>query len=244
MARKLPFFLLEADNTVMKKTILGIMAGLLLFAAAAVASPQQDHVEIRVAITDFVHAQLADLPGKITVKTGKIDRRIVLAACPALEPFTPPGGRLLGNTTMGVRCVSGSSWTLFVPVQVKVNADLLVAIRPLQQGQVLRAEDIAIQNGDLFHPGILTDPAEAVGKVLKFGVGPGQALRREMLRMPYAVTQGQTVQIQAAGRGYRIQYEGQALNNAAEGHDLRVRTSSGQVISGLAQADGSVAVQP
>lgn len=244
MAKKLPLFLLEADNTVMKKAVLMIAAGLLLLAMPAGAAPQQDHAGVRAAITDFVYAQLADFPGKVAVKIGEIDRRIVLAACPALEPFTPPGGRLLGNTTVGVRCVSGSSWTLFVPVQVKVNADLVVAIRPLQQGQVLRAEDLAIQNGELFHLGALTDPAQAVGKVLKFGVGAGQALKQNMLRTPYTVIQGQAVQIQVAGQGYRIQHEGQALSSAAEGQHLRVRTSSGQVISGMAQADGSVAVYP
>ncbi len=212
---------------------------------AAWGASQQSHAEIRAAIDDFVRTQLSDLPGKIMIKVGKIDRRITLAACPKLEPFTPPGGRLFGNTTVGVRCVSSSSsWTLFVPVQVKINTDLLVAVRPLQQGQVLRKEDIAIQNGNLTDPGILVDPAHAVGKVLKFGVGAGQALKQNMLRSPYSITEGQIVQIQVAGQGYRINYEGQALSNAAEGQSLRVRAASGQVISGLAQADGSVELHP
>ena len=205
---------------------------------------QQSHAEIRAAIDSFVRTQLSDMPGKIMIKTGGIDRRIALTACPALEPFVPSGGRLLGNTTIGVRCVSGSSWTLFVPVQIKVNADLLVAIRPLQQGQVLRAEDIAVQNGDLTHPGTLVDPAQVLGKVLKFGVGAGQALKQNMLRLPYAITEGQKVQIQVAGQGYQINYEGKALSNATEGQNLRIKTASGQVISGLALADGSVEVHP
>lgn len=211
---------------------------------AAWGASQQSHAEIRAAADDFVRTQLSGLPGKIMIKVGKIDRRIALAACPKLEPFTPPGGRLFGNATVGVRCVSGSSWTLFVPVQVKINTDLLIAVRPLQQGQVLRREDIAIQNGNLTDPGVLVDPAHAVGKVLKFGVGAGQALKQNMLRSPFSVTEGQIVQIQVAGQGYRINYEGQALNNAAEGQSLRVRTASGQVISGLAQADGSVEMNP
>lgn len=210
----------------------------------ACATSWQDHAEIRAVVADFAHAQTSALPGKVTVKVGEIDRRTALSACQPLEPFVPPGGRLFGNATVGVRCQGSAGWTLFVPVQIKAEADLLIAARPLLQGQVLRAEDLAIQNGDLSQPGTLADPAQAVGKVLKFGVGAGQTLKLDMLRMPYAVTQGQTVQIQVAGPGYRIHTEGQAMNNAAEGQSLRIKALSGQVISGLAQADGSVEVRP
>lgn len=208
------------------------------------ATAWQNHAEIRAAISDFARAQTSALPAKVTVRVGEIDRRIALSACLSLEPFIPPGGRLLGNVTVGVRCPGSAGWTLFVPVQIKAEAGLLIAARPLLHGQVLRAEDLAIQNGDLSQPGAITDPALAVGKVLKFGVGAGQTLKRDMLRTPYAVTQGQTVQIRVAGPGYRIHAEGQAMNNAAEGQSLRIKAPSGQVISGLAQADGSVEVRP
>lgn len=222
---------------------------LLCFASVA-ASPMawatawQDHAEIRAVIADFARAQTSALPGKVTVRVGEIDRRTALPACQPMEPFVPPGGRLFGNATVGVRCQGSAGWTLFVPVQIKAEAGLLIAARPLLQGQVLRAEDLATRNGDLSQPGTLADPALAVGKILKFGVGAGQTLKQDMLRTPYAVTQGQTVQMQVAGPGYRIHTEGQAMSNAAEGQSLRIKALSGQVISGLAQADGSVEVRP
>ncbi len=219
-------------------------SALLIVALTAWASPQQDHVEIRSAIAGFVRAQTSDLPGQVIVKVGEIDRRLTLVECAALEPFIPPGGRLFGNTTVGVRCPGNNGWTLFVPVQIRVHADLLIAVRPLRHGQVLRTEDIAFQNGDLSQPGALTDPTQAVGKILKFGIGAGQTLKQDMLRAPYTVMQGQTVQIQVAGPGYRIHSEGRALSNATEGQGLRIQALSGQVISGLAQADGSVEVRP
>jgi flagella basal body P-ring formation protein FlgA len=222
--------------------------GLLLLAMAwhvpVWAATQQSHEEIRAAIAGFAHDQTLSLPGQVTVKVGEIDRRIALPACAEPEPFLPPGGRLLGNATVGVRCPGSNGWTLFVPVQIKVHATLLIAARPLRQGQMLSAEDLSGQNGELSQPGTLTDPAQAVGKVLKFGVGAGQALRQDMLRAPYVVTQGQTVQIQVEGGGYRIHSEGQALGNAAEGQSLRIKAASGQVISGMARPDGSVEVVP
>lgn len=218
---------------------------LLLLAQPAWADAQQDRAEISAAVETFVRAQASALPGQVTVKVGEIDRRIALPACPELEVFLPAGGKLLGNGTVGVRCPAGKkAWKLFVPVHVTVITNLLIANKPLQQGQVLRAEDIASQGGELAQTGILTNPAQAVGKILKYSIGAGQVLKQDMLRAPYAVAQGQTVQLQAEGTGFRIHSEGHALNNAAEGQVVRVRTSSDQVVSGTARLDGTVGVRP
>lgn len=221
------------------------LLGSLLCAMSAWAAPQQSHAEIHKTITAFVHEQTLTLPGKVTITVNEIDRRILLPACPALEAFLPSGGRLLGNSTVGIRCTSDmKQWTLFVPVQIKVSASLLIANSPLQQGHVLRAEDIGNQKSELMQTGILTDPLQAIGKVLKYSVRAGQVLKQDMLRAPYAVKQGQTVRIQVEKQGFKVYADGQALNNAAEGQTVKVKTSSGQVVSGIVQPDGAVNIRP
>lgn len=241
----------QADNTGMKNHSFWALLALLLHTLSAQAAeqqnrraPQQSHAEIRATAETFVRAQTQTLPGQVAISVSEIDRRIALPACTALEAFLPPGGQLLGNSSVGVRCTGPKPWTLFVPVHVKVSASMLIASRPLQQGQVLHAEDLASQSGELTHAGILTDPAQAVGKVLKFGIGAGQVLKQDMLRAPYAVTQGQAVQLHVEGEGFMIHSEGQALGNAAEGQRVQVRTSSGQVVSGVARTGGVVEVRP
>lgn len=235
----------QADNKHMRNLYSTFLPFLLLFSLPAWAGAQQNRAEISAAVETFVRAQTSALPGQVTVKVGEIDRRIALSACPKLEAFLPPGGRLFGNSTVGVRCPDGKkTWKLFVPVHVTVTANLLIANKPLQQGQVLRAEDLASQGGELAQAGILTDPVQAVGKILKYSIGAGQVLKQDMLRAPYAVTQGQTVQLQAEGTGFRIHSEGHALNNAAEGQTVRIRLSSDQVVSGTARSDGTVEVRP
>lgn len=217
----------------------------LLCTMPAWAVPQQSHAEIREIVTAFVHEQTLNLPGQVTITVHEIDRRISLPACPALEAFLPPGGQLLGNSTVGVRCTTNmKKWTLFVPVQIKVSVNLLIASSPLQQGHVLRAEDIGNQKSELAQTGILTDPLQAIGKVLKYSVGAGQVLKQDMLRAPYAVRQGQIVKIQVERQGFKIRADGQALNNAAEGQAVQVKTSSNQVVSGIVQPDGAVNIRP
>ena len=204
---------------------------------------QQSHVEIHDAVAAFLRAQTLTLPGQVFIQVAEIDRRIVRPVCPTLEAFLPPGSQLLGNSTIGVRCLAKNGWTLFVPVQIRVSVDMLTTNKPLPQGHALKADDLSPQKGELVQMGILTDPMQAIGKILKNGVGAGQVLKQDMLRAPYAVTQGQTVQLQVGGAGFNIRLEGNALNNGADGETVQVKTPSGQIVSGTARQGGIVEVR-
>lgn len=204
--------------------------------------PAQSHAEIRLKVSEFVQEQTQAMPGKVSLKVDGIDPRIVLPACPGFEVFLPQGTQLSGKTNVGVRCKD--SWSLFVPVQIKITLTMLIASHPLQQGQTLTATDISTQSGEVSQPGILTDPAQALGKILKYSLGSGQILKQDMLRAPWSVTQGQMVKLRVRMEGFFVTSEGKALNNAAEGQPVQVRTASGQVIGGTAGADGAVEVKP
>jgi flagella basal body P-ring formation protein FlgA len=245
--KKLPRIPLRGDNTPMRKLLLLLFCLLSTSALPAWAGTQQSHEEISAAVTKFVQSQTRTLSGEVSIQLGEIDPRLSLPACPSLETFLPSGARLAGKTSVGVRCPRSpeqNGWSLFVPVTIRVRITQIISSRPLQQGQTLSAEDITSRMGELTQPGILTDPSQAVGKVLRNSIGAGQALKQDMLRAPYSVTQGQTVAVQVEGAGFRIHSEGQALNNAAEGQSVRVKMPSGQVVSGTAMADGSIEVHP
>jgi flagella basal body P-ring formation protein FlgA len=228
----------------MKNLRLALLASLLLCVSPAQATTSQSHAKIREAALAYVQAQTRTLPGKVRIKVEEIDRRTVLPACTPLEAFLPSGSRLIGKTSIGVRCNTRPGWSIFVQASIRVSADMLVANRPLAQNTVLSASDFVLQTGELGQPGILTDPAQAIGKTLKFGIGAGQVLRQDMLRAPYVVTQGQPAEVRVRSKDFSVRSSGQALNNAAEGQSVRVRMASGRVVSGTATADGSVEVRP
>ena len=217
----------------MKKHLIPLFALCILVSPSAWAAKAQDHAQIRDTVTAFVRAQTQAIPGKVTIQVSEIDRRTVLPACPSLEAFMPPGTQLNGNSSVGVRCTAQHNWSLFVPVNVKINVNMLIAQKVLQQGQTLRAEDIGSLSSDTLQPGTLTDPALAVGKIMKYSLAAGQILRQDMLRAPYTVKQGQTVRLKVSGSGFRVSSEGLALANAAEGDTTTARTASGQIVSGV-----------
>lgn len=251
----------------MKKFLL--LAFLLLQSAAAGAAPErdalprntpsataQDHAQIRNIVTGFVQQQTAALPGKAIFQVDEIDRRIVLPKCADLEAFLPAGSQLIGKTSVGVRCTSAprkeeagapqepaNGWSVFVPVQIRFNLNLLTSARQLPPGHTLQEHDLASQVTESSRAEGLTDPRQVVGKVLRYGVAAGQMLREDMLREPYSVTQGQIVPLMVRGSGFSIRSEGVALNNASEGQAVQVRVGAGRVISGVARG-GMVEMAP
>ena len=234
------------DNASMKKTPISLLALLALLALSAVpawAGTAQSHAEIHRAVLAFVRAQTQALPGKVKIQVADIDPRTALPACPALEAFLPPGTQLNGNSSVGIRCIKKYSWSLYVQVNVKISINMLTLNKTLQQGQVVQAEDISLLSSESLQPGTLTDPAQAIGKILKYGLGAGQILRYDMLRAPYTVKLGQAVQLQVLGSGFRVSAEGQALGNAAEGETTSARTGSGQIVNGVVKG-GMIVVNP
>lgn len=207
----------------------------------------QETALIKNAIEDFLYNNTATLPGQVIVNVGQIDKRLALPKCPQLEPFVPTGGRLWGKTSIGVRCDSQlATWTIYVQTEINVMTNVLHIARPVSIGQVLTYEDIAPQNVNLTQmpEGLFTDAAQVVGKVATTNLTAGQPVRAQMLRAPYVIQRGQTVNLVAQGRGFSIRSEGQALTDAAEGQVVQVRNKSGRIISGLARINSIVEIQP
>jgi flagella basal body P-ring formation protein FlgA len=209
------------------------------------AQAQQPHATIQRAIEEYVRVQTNGLPGKATIQSGAIDPRLVLPACGAMEVFTPPGSRLWGNSSVGVRCGAPTPWTIYVGVTVRVSGSYIAVARPIPAGQALTDADLTVMQGDLTQmpAGVVSDASQAVGKTLAMPVGPGQALRADLLRTPNAILQGQNVKVVSEGSGFRVSADGKAVTNAAVGQVAQIRMNSGQTISGIARSDGSVEIK-
>ncbi|MBA4382147.1 MAG: flagellar basal body P-ring formation protein FlgA [Sideroxydans sp.] len=215
----------------------------LCWAGMTLAALQQDHAVIRDIALTYARSLTSTLPGKVSIQVADIDPRTSLSTCKAIEAFMPNGAKMIGKTSIGVRCNEKPGWSVFLQATIKVSADLLVANRPLSQGLVLSADDFSVQSGELGQPGILTAPEQAIGKTLKFAIGAGQVLRLDMLRPDFVIKQGQTVRLYVRANGFVVSSEGQAMNDATAGQAVRIKTASGQMVGASASKDGSAEVR-
>lgn len=231
------------------RTMFRLSLFLLLFfimplLSQAEARPRQDLEAIRNTALAYARAETATLPGEITIQAEELDTRLNFARCQsALEAFLPAGSVLRGKTAIGVRCKDAPGWTVFVPLLIRIVQPIVISSRPLPQGKALEPGDLALQVGEVTHPGLFHATEQVLGKVLKYPLAAGQAIKQEMLREPWVITAGQQVTLEAAGNGFIIRSAGVAQNNAAEGQPVKVKTGSGQVVSGIARPDGKVEVR-
>ena len=197
------------------------------------------------AIEQLLQQQTVGLPGRVSFSVGAIDRNLNLPVCAVPEAFTAPGARVWGNTSVGVRCMGASPWTIYVPVSVRVMAGVVVAAHPLTQGRAIEAADLTLQEADLgLLPGaVMTDAGQAIGRVVTVGVAAGQPLRQDLLRAPLVIRQGQSVTLRAQGAGFKVSAAGKALTNAVEGQVAQFRTLTGNTVNGVARLGFIVDVQ-
>jgi flagella basal body P-ring formation protein FlgA len=204
-------------------------------------APQRQNLPaLQQAAEQYLKAQASGLPGSVTIDVDPVDPRLNLAACVEPQAFMPNGARLWGKTTIGIKCVAPSVWTIYLRANVQVVSDYVVAAVPLAQGQTISAADVTRVHGDLSNlpAGIVTDASQAVGRVAAMSMRAGTPLRMDSIRNQRVVQQGQSVRVVSNGPGFQITTEARALTNANEGQMAQARTAAGQVVSGIAKAGG------
>lgn len=213
----------------------------LFFACNLLAAAEMDPV-IDTA-ERHVRLQTQGLPGQVSIRMGKLDTTR-LPPCSAHEAYTPPGARMMGKTSVGVRCLTPNAWNVLISVEIAVIGNYVTTARSILAGQPIQPGDLHVLSGDVSNlpTGIIADPASAIGKTLRNSLGAGQLLRSDQLISPMVIRQGQSVRVVSKGAGFAVSGEGKAMNNAAIGQQAQVRMNSGQTVSGTARADGSVEI--
>ncbi|EEF22253.1 Flagella basal body P-ring formation protein flgA precursor, putative, partial [Ricinus communis] len=178
----------------MKPRFLPIALLAAALSAGAAAQPgRQDLAVLKSTVEQFLQVQAGGLPGQVTVTVGAIDPRMNLAACPEPQAFFMPGARAWGKTTVGVRCATPSTWTVYVQANVTVVGDYIAAAAPLVQGQPIDANQLTTLKGDLtmLPAGVATDASQVIGRSATVSLPPGTPLRLDTLRSKPVVQSGQ-----------------------------------------------------
>jgi flagella basal body P-ring formation protein FlgA len=230
------------EDTTMRSAIHGF--GLIAVASAAVLAlcagiaSANLPADLGSRLRMYIDQQPLPFDGEIDVVVGEPDPRLQLAACQRYEPFIPPGARLWGRVSLGVRCVEGAQWTVYVPVQIKVYGPALVAARPIARGQPLSIDDVRQERIEWtqWAAGVLVvAPDQIDGRTATRGIQPGEALRREMLRAQPVFVAGEPIKVVYAGPGFSVNTDGKALTLGNDGQSAQAALTGGRVVTGVAR---------
>lgn len=196
-------------------------------------------------VEKFLRLQINNIEGDSEITVKPVDSRLKLQACADLNTFLPPGSKVWGKVTVGLRCLTPKPWTIYVAAQVRVFGEYYVTKNAIQAGQIMTEQDLVKIRGELSNqaPGTVTKLEQAIGKTMIAAYPAGTSVRQDMFKLIPIIQQGQTVKIVSQGIGFRVSNDAIALNNAAEGQLTRAKTNSGQLVSGIARTGGIIEAQ-
>jgi len=195
-------------------------------------------------VADYL--QRSAIQGRYEIQVNRIDPRLRLASCDtplsaALENSAQP----IGRVTVRIQCDSSSPWTVFMPAQVRLYREVIVATRPLQRQALIAETDISLAERDvgLLSQGYLTSPEQAVGNTLVRSLLPDQILAPSFLQQPTTIRKGEQVIITAITSGISVRMQGEALSDGTTEQQIRVKNlGSGRIIKARVVGPGQVEV--
>ena len=221
-------------------------AAFLIFANAggSRADEIQDQAVIRATIEQTIAPRLAAMHGVSgEVEVGTIDSRLRLAACPNINVDLPPtNGAMM---TAKVSCQS-PNWSLYVPVHLHAWVDAVVAAANLTPNTTLTAAQLMRGRTDMFVStgGLITDPREVEGKILRIGVAVGAPILSPLLDLPIAVHRGQKVILTLTDPEMTIKTTATALDDGRVGDTITVVNADSQkTLRATVAHDGGVEIR-
>ena len=206
---------------------------------------------IRAAARQFIvaHFEKPDVEGisddiKITVKS--LDPRLRLAACDSeLEVYMAPGTRLVGHSTVGVRCDSPQAWSLFVPVYIEQLVPVVTLKRGLKRGETLAADNLLVKKRAVtaIPASYLKTGAALIDQIASRDIVAGVVLTRHMFKPKKLVRRGDRVVLSMKSGTVAVRVAGIAMADGARGERIKVKNlSSKRLVDGTVSAANTVLV--
>jgi flagella basal body P-ring formation protein FlgA len=220
--------------------------GVMLCSAPVYGQEMQELSTIKAAAKNFLIEQLSSANGRPEITIGNLDPRLKLPRCNMpLRSFNPPGSQLIGNTTVGVSCEDQKPWKLYIGAKVRLFTEIIVSNRYLGRGTTLDKSDIKTEERDVsvLSRGYISNPVQAIGKVLKQPVKNSGVITPDLLDKPLLVKNGEQVIILAKNNGIEVRMKGKALTNGSVGDLVRIRNiNSRRIVEARVISEGLVNV--
>jgi flagella basal body P-ring formation protein FlgA len=226
------------------RAILLVLALLVLPVAAFALPPQAPapaaapatvvgEAEVRRVISDFLTQKTQALNAQVAIKRIGFSGELKLpAGRVSFEVVAPERWEGYGHATLAliVRVDDQVKKNLSVPVEVEALAEMVVAARTLERGEVLAASDLALARRDLAHVQgrFLSSTAEAVGLRVKNSLRANSPVRGDYLERVPVVKSGQMVMIVVENEVVKITASGRAKGSGAVGDLIAVQNLSSQ----------------
>ncbi len=229
--------------------LIPILCGLGQLAdAASVTRPEQlidatrEFLELEVGN----YLQRSQIQARHEIVVNRLDPRLRLASCDQpLQTKLESPAQPVGRTTVRVSCRGTAPWSVFVPAQVHLFQEVIVARRPLARDTIIGQADVTLAERDvsLLNQGYLTAFDQVLGNKVSRSALPDQVLPPTYISAAAAIRKGDQVVISAKNSTINVRMPGEALSDGALGTQIRVKNQrSGRTIKARVISPGQVEV--
>ena len=216
--------------------------GLLMATIVQAAAPQASSVLER-SVLGYL-SNHASLQGR-EYRVEWVSAKRALPACVS-NPVVELSGkeRAWGLMFLTLSCEQPKAWKRSVQVRVHVQGAYLVAARALSPGGALGTGDWQMAQGVISDiPGIPVEhPDQVAGLEPVRKIRVGEVLKLNDFQPLTVIQYGASVKLLIRSETFEVVSTGVALNNAAVGQSVRVRTSDGKTLQGQVLEPGVVEV--
>jgi len=183
--------------------------------------------------------------GRYQIQVNQLDPRMTLTQCDKDLTASLESPQPLGRVSVKVRCEGTLPWTVYVPAQVHLFRQVVIAKRPIKRAGIISEDDIALSERDisLMPQGFMSSIDEALGQKVTRPMINGQIITPLQLEQAEVVRKGDQVVITAKSGSLQVRMPGEALSDGGLTEQIRVRNlNSKRVIKARVTAPGQVEV--
>jgi len=207
---------------------------------------RQSLTSIALQAESFLANYHYESPYPARFELSHLDKRLKLKPCDqSLEVNFTHVEKVMGNTSLTIRCIAPVSWQIHLPVRVDIYNDIAVSKSPLIKGQSIDTRNIHYKKKKitLLHQGYYLQPDSLERLQAKRNLAANSILTTGNVAPRILVTSGQKVTIHLKINGLQIKSTGKALQSASLGQLIKVKnTQSNKIVEGTVSAEGVVNV--
>lgn len=212
----------------------------------AATADRQSLTSIAMQAEAFLVEFPYESPYPVRFELSSLDRRLKLKPCDrSLDIRFTRVEKIMGNTSLSIRCHNPVNWQIHLPVRVDIFDDVVVNKMPLSRGQIIDANNIHYrkENISLLFQGFFRRSDVFQRLQAKRNLPANSILHSANLSPRKLVTSGQRVTIFLNLNGLQVKSTGLALQSATHGEIIKVRnTQSNKIVEGVVSAEGQITV--
>lgn len=200
-------------------------------------------------VSDYIRTKTANLGFDIRIKRVECGKDVTLSpGAVSWEVVSPAQWEGWGNGSLALILRVDDRVEKNIPVRVEVEAlaEMVVAARALDYGEIIGPRDVAIQKRDLatVNGRVCRRLEDVVGKKVRMGLRANAPIGPNQLEKVPLVKSGDVVTIVAESNSIRITATGRARSSGAAGDQVMVQNQASQkIVTGTVIDASTVQVQ-